>query len=130
MGNTLSKEIDYSKVRRTINQYYASLGKDVKVRIVHKKTPKGNVVVKFEGVEWAGSTSPTLITSFDISMCNVIKILNGTLEDGTRKIVSITDKAKIPKNCPVYVDGEIDKECITDKSFTATYQEQGSQYVK
>ena len=130
MGNTLSKEIDYPKVRRTINQYYTSLGKDVKVRIVHKKTPKGNVVVKFEGVEWAGLTSPTLITSFDISMHNVIKILNGDLEDGTRKIVSITDKAKVPKNCIVYFDGEIDKECITDKSFTVEYQEQGSQYVK
>lgn len=130
MGNTLNNEIDYPKVRRTINQYYTSLGRDVKVRIVHKKTPKGNVVVKFEGVEWAGSTSPTLITSFDISMCNVIKILNGTLEDGTGKIVSITDKAKVPKNCPVYFDGEIDKECITDKSFTVKYQEQGSQYVK
>ena len=123
MENTFKEELDYSEVRKIMNEYYASLGRKVKVRIVHQKTPKGKVFVKLEGVEWKTITYITLIEGFDISRKKFVEIMKDALEDDTKEIVSIIDKAQVSNNCVVYFDGQIDKDCITNKKFTIGYQE-------
>ena len=51
MGSISKITINYDKVRKTINEHYADLGRDVKVRIVHKQSPRGRNFYVFEGCE-------------------------------------------------------------------------------
>ena len=123
MGSISKITINYDKVRKTINEHYADLGRDVKVRIVHKQSPRGRNFYVFDGCEKTVNVSLTCIGILEMSIHEFNQIMRKTYEDGTKKIISIVDNAIIPPNCPKAFRDELDKEYITNKSFTITLEE-------
>lgn len=126
MGSISKITINYSKVRKIINKHYADLGRDVKIGIVHKQSPRGRIFYIFEGCEKTVNVSLTCIGILEMSTHEFNQIMRKTYENGTKRIVSIVDNAKIPPNCPKAFMDELDKEYITNKRFTITFKEKQS----